>query len=79
MTKLPFHHNITCLFQVGSNAVVHILFSIKIHVGKYIYSFHYYCDVLSHRIVTYWGCDNERMTDLRGYLDNVYNELLNEN
>ena len=54
------------------------MLSIKIHVGKDMDTFHYYSDVLDHNTGIWWRCENGKMMDLRGYLDDVDDELLHE-
>ena len=65
-------------FSGRNDEVVYIIVSIKINVGKDMGSCRYYSDVLDHNTGIWWICDNEKMTDFRGYLDNVYDGLLHE-
>ena len=66
-------------FSDKYNEVVYIMVFIKLHVGKYMDSGNYVCDLLGYNKVTWWNCDDYTITNFSGYLDNVYNNLSNEN
>ena len=66
-------------FSGSEDGVVYILVSIKNNIGKDMDSGHYYCDILDYNKVTLWRYDNEKISEFRGYPDNVYDELLLEN
>ena len=55
--------------------VLYILASIKIHIGNYMDTGHYVCDVLDYKKGTWWNCDDETITQYPGYPMNVYNDL----
>ena len=55
--------------------MVYIIVSVKIHVGQDIYSGHYYCDLFYYNTVTWWVCDDDKITNGRGYPENLYDEL----
>ena len=40
--------------------------SIKIHVGKYMDSGHYVCDVFHYSTVTWWNFDDDTITNYSG-------------
>ena len=54
---------------------IYILVSIKIYIGNDIDQGHYVCDVLDRNTVTWWTCDDEKVTQYPGYTMNVYNYL----
>ena len=66
-------------FSGKHNAVVYILVSIKHHGGKYMDSSHYIWNVLYYNTGTWWRCDNKKITNYSGYIENVYNDFSHEN
>ena len=65
-------------FSGKNDKVVYILVSIKLHVGKYMDSDQYVCDVLDYSRGTWGNCDNDTRTNYSEYLDNVCNDLSND-
>ena len=66
-------------FSGKHDEVFYILVSIKLHVGKYMDSGHYFCDVLDYNTVMWWNCDDDTITNYSGYPENVYDNLSNKN
>ena len=54
---------------------LHILVSIKLHIGNDMDKGHYVCDVLDYNKGTWWNCDDETITQYPGYPMNVYDDL----
>ena len=69
---LPFHYIIICLFSGINDEVVYIIVSIKIHVGQDMDSGQYYCGVLDYNTGTWWRFVDYKITNFRGYPENVY-------
>ena len=59
--------------------VVYILVSIKNNLGKFMGSGHCYCDILDYNTGTWWICDDDNISEFRGYPCNVYDELSHKN
>ena len=74
---IPTQYSIS--FSGRHAEVVYILVSIKIHIGKYMDSGHYFCYVLDYNTVRWRNCDDGTITYYSGYPDNVYDNLSNEN
>ena len=36
---------------------------------------HFVCDILDYNTVTWWNCDDEKITQYPGYPMNLYNDL----
>ena len=66
-------------FSEKHDSVVYILVSIKHHVGKDMDSSRYICDVLYYNTGTWWRCDNKKITNYSGYIENVYDDFSHEN
>ena len=62
-------------FSDKYDEVVYIMVFIKLHVGKYMDSGNYVCDLLGYNKVTWWNCDDETITQYPGYPMNVYDDL----
>ena len=58
---------------------VYIIVSVKLHIGKYMDSGHYVCDILDYNTGTWWNCDDDTITNYSGYPENIYDNLSNEN
>ena len=55
---------------------LHILVSIKLHIGNDMDKVHYVCDLLDYNTGTWWNYDDETITQYTGYPMNVYDNLL---
>ena len=62
-------------FSGRNEGVFYILASINIHVGIYMDSDHYYHDLLDYNTGSWLRCNGEKISNCRGYPDNVYDEL----
>ena len=62
-------------FSGSYDGVVYIMVSIKFHVGKYMDSGHYVCDVLDYNTGTWCKCDYDIIPNYSGYPENLYNDL----
>ena len=58
---------------------VYIIVSIKLHIGKYMGSGQYVCDILYYNTGTWCNCDDETINNYSGYQDNIYDILSNDN
>ena len=72
----PFQLNIPCPFQ--TTLKWYILVYIKLHIGNDMDQGQYACDVLDYNTVTWWNCDDEKVTQYPGYPMNVYNDLFSD-
>ena len=66
-------------FNGKHGEVVYILVSIKIHVGKDMYSGHQVCGVLDYNTGTWWNYDDDKITNYLVYPENIYDSLSNGN
>ena len=77
--KLPFHHNIPCIFQVDMMKWFIFWHQSSFISGQDIDSSHYVCDVLDYSKGTWRNCDDDTITNYSGYPKNVYDYLSNKN
>ena len=75
--SLPSQYSIS--FSGFHDEVFYIIVPIKLHVGKYMDSGLYVCDVLYYNTGTWWNGDDDTITNYSGYPYNIYNYLSNEN
>ena len=62
-------------FSVKHDKVVYIIVSINLHVGKYMDSGNYVCDILDYNTGTWCNFYQDTITNYSGYPDNVYDIL----
>ena len=74
---LPSQYSIK--FSGIDNGLVYVLVSIKIRVVKNMDSGHLVCYVLDYNSGKWQRCEYDKITNFRGYPENVYDELLHEN
>ena len=66
-------------FPIIDAEVLYIIVSTKIHIGNDMDKGHYICYVLYHSKVTWWNCDDTKITQYSGYPMNIYNNLSIDN
>ena len=76
-TKISLPSQYSMSFSGKHYKVVYILVSIKLHVGQYMDSVHYICDLLDYNTGTWWNCDNYTINNYSGYPENFYDNLSN--
>ena len=74
--SLPLQYYLS--FSVINDEVVYILVSIKFHQGKDMDSVHYYCVFWGFNTRTWQRCDDDTISEFRGYPGSVYNESSQE-
>ena len=78
-TKIALPSKYSMSFSGIHDEVFCIMFSINIHVGEDMDSRHYVCYLLDYNTWTWWGCDDEIITNYSGYLENVCDDVSHEN